>query len=130
MFNLTQERVIFSIDNPWNTHENMRFHRHISRAKAMGRISTPVACIGSYKGTLEPSWMVTRGDFDAYIRDTSYVYGQESFLHLPGSPIENCWLSFPEDNSTLTLEPMKLVYIQPQSDAWTYFMEQGVYGIC
>jgi len=96
----------------------------------LGRVTTPVQCIGSYKGCLEVSWLVTREDFDKHIRNSGYVDNQESFLHVPYNVKQPCWLEFQEDGTTERLKPMRSGKYEPDSDGWTYRPDTQMYYWC
>ena len=75
------KHVIFAIDNPSDLHTLARFLRFVDELRAMQKLKgTLKPCIGAYKGDLELSYIMTKEDFDAHVRGSQWVSGQESFL--------------------------------------------------
>lgn len=83
------EKVMFSIDKPYDLHYYAKFLYKLSNAVAMGRLKDNVVlCIGGYGGVLGPSFMVSRRDFDGVIMEdfARYLKNQECILLISGDP--------------------------------------------
>ena len=77
------ERIVFSIDNPFDLHTLAKFYRHVDTARAMGNLSgTMEMCVGSWDGNLEPSFAMLKHDFDKLKIKSMFCQGQEAFMFL------------------------------------------------
>jgi hypothetical protein len=75
--------VIFSIDSVTDVHTLAQFSHHLDVKRAMQKLKgNVVLAIGSYKGQLEQSFILLREDFDLVVRDSQWIKGQESILHV------------------------------------------------
>lgn len=77
------ERIVFSIDNPFDIHSLAKFYRHVDTARAMGLMSGSMElCVGSWKGKLEPSFAMLTTDFDKLDIKSMFCEKQEAFMYL------------------------------------------------
>jgi len=120
--------VIFSVEN--DLHTRAKFLRHIDTQRAMGYLKgNMVMCIGAYKGVLEDSFILCVEDFDKFVRNSVYLYNQESVLHVRGKRMhcEFEYLSGGCDGGG------QLVQVTAQeafkSDGWTYRPDMNTYWI-
>jgi hypothetical protein len=75
--------VIFSVDNVQDVRTLAQFSHHLDMKRAMQKTKDSVkTCIGSYKGVMEQSFIMSRDDFDLVVRGTKWVENQESILHI------------------------------------------------
>jgi hypothetical protein len=75
--------VIFSVDNVQDVRTLAQFSHHLDMKRAMQKTKDSVkTCIGSYKGVMEQSFIMSRDDFDLVVRGTKWVENQESILHV------------------------------------------------
>lgn len=124
--------VIFSIDKADDLHQQAKFLRHIDTFRAMCQLTNGFRmCIGSYKGAMEPSYCMEKADFDRFVRHSSYVAGQESFLVVYGSRAILMYQS--KDGEMGMAEELGDMVCagkeRPNADAWTYFLDTGDYWI-
>lgn len=81
------ERIVFSIDNPFDLHTLAKFYRHVDTARAMGNLSgTMEMCVGSWEGNLEPSFAMLKYDFDKLNIKSMFCEKQEAFMYLSSDP--------------------------------------------
>ena len=74
---------IFSIDNVSEHRSLSKFLHHMDKEKAIGRMSgNLVQCIGSYKGKLELSFIVSGSDYAAHIANSRWIKDQECVLEV------------------------------------------------
>ena len=75
------EYVVFAIDQGTETHSAAKFLRHIDTQRAMGKMhGNMVHAIGSWKGKLEPSYMLCMKDYKEFVVPLGYASGQESVM--------------------------------------------------
>ena len=128
-------KVIFSIDNVSSLHTMATFTRFLDTKRAMGKLVGSVTlCVGSYKGELEPSFMMNEVDFNKFIRGTDWIDDQESILNVPGDVRQPCTLEYLASGHVEALGPMKEVFWctagLPEYDGWTYVPATGKYFTC
>ena len=100
------EKVIFAIDNNADLHTVAKFTAH-----------------------LEPSYMMDRVDYDAFVADSRYVDKQVCVLLVAGDTRQPCALLFP-DGYTETLNPMRSLLTPAGVKDWTYVISTGMYFTC
>lgn len=127
--------VIFAIDNDSDLHTVSKFMRHVDTQKAMGRMQGTIKpCVGSYKGQLEQSYIMTRQDFDRYVKASGYIDNQESILLLEVGHrgVTYGTLIFSGFEQDMPLGIMRAIpKDQAMSyDAWTYRPELDTYYVC
>jgi hypothetical protein len=124
--------VIFSIDNPHDTHAMAKFLRHIDTQSAMQKLRGKlVHCIGYWEGTLEPSFMLTLQDFNDHVKPYGYVDNQICVMECNSKDSRQpCVLVYP-DGKRESVGPMVEVSAADamQSNAWTYRMDNGKYFV-
>lgn len=77
------EYVIFAIDNDDDVHTNAKFLRFIDTLDVMGKMRGKMKlCIGSYRGQMERSYIVSFNDFIDHIEPSGYVDKQQSVMVL------------------------------------------------
>jgi len=125
------EHVIFSFDNTDKLREYARALRALDELRAMGKISEPHMCIGSYEDRLEPSFMVPINDWYV-IREKlwGYLLNQECVLHVPGDSRNSCSLRTLSGDFMETLDPMKYEMCLPDQPSWTYLLGDDSYWTC
>ena len=132
MYSLSKEKVIFSVDGCHDVADTYRFTKYIAGVRALGDLKGNVRqCIGQWDGKLELSWIMDRDDFDKHVRNTHFVEDQEFFLHVPGNPADNCWLSDKQGGVTElgVLEEVSTDYLDNYA-GWTYMMDTNKYYTC
>lgn len=123
--------VIFSIDGVNDTHKQAKFLRHIDTARAMGKMQGKmVHCIGSYKGEIEPSYLMLWDDFLDHVIGKGFVGGQESILMVSECNKQYATLVF-SDQSRQSVGSLKSVGKDEamKHDAWTYRPDLNTYWI-
>jgi hypothetical protein len=126
-------KVIFSIDNVSSLHTMATFTRFLDTKRAMDKLVGSVTlCVGSYKGELEPSFMMNEVDFNKFIRGTDWIKDQESILNVPGDVRQPCYLEYLDSTDCDVLYPMVEVAwgIAKYIDSWTYVPATGKYFTC
>ena len=129
------EKVIFAIDNNADLHTVARFTRHLDTQRALGKLQGDVvACIGQWTDPyghphLEPSYMMDRADYDAFVASSGYVDKQDCVLVIPGDTRQPCALLFP-CGTTEGLGPMKRITNLVGVRDWTYVMATKEYFTC
>lgn len=126
-----KEQVIFSIDNPHDTHTMAKFLRHMDTLRATEGVKM-THCIGSYLGELEPSFMMDYDDYRRYVLPTEYTEGQYSILLVPSDVRQPCSLLH-YDGDVDILEPMREVSSTSELTdfhGWTFVLETGLYFTC
>lgn len=121
--------VIFSIDKDHDLHQKAKFLRHMDTLRSMGKLSdTMVVAIGSYKGKLESSYIVSERDFNQYVLGSSFVDNQESFMFVGPQSWMPYWI---ETNYTeLTVKEgnlRSLSYLPNGIKDWTYRPDLNLY---
>jgi len=125
------EKIIFSIDDCHDISVLARFLRYISGLNAMGKLAMePVQMIGGYESSLELSWMVTAMDFDKHIRESDWLKGQKSVLHVPGDQRQTCHLEMLKDGKLVHLNQMENESPQECWGGFSYRMDEGSYWVC
>ena len=127
--------VIFAIDNDNDLHTVSKFMRHVDTQKAMGKMrGTLKPCIGSYKGKLENSYIVTLEDFKQHVKKSGYIDNQESVLLLEDGHrgVTYGTLIYAGFDKDVPLGIMRAVSKDKAVtyDAWTYRPELDTYYVC
>jgi hypothetical protein len=126
--------VIFSVDNVHDVRTLAQFSHHLDMKRAMMKLKGRVAlAIGSYKGVMEQSFILLRDDFDAVVRGTDWIKGQESVLHVEDGHRGVVYGAL-EYLSTGSTEHIGVVREVSQSEAmqhdgWTYRPDLNKYWI-
>ena len=127
--------TIFAIDNDSDLHTVSKFMRHIDTQKAMGKMQgTMKPCIGSYKGKLEQSYIVSQEDFDKHVKPSGYVDKQESFLVIEDGHRGVTYGKLVYSNNDAD-QPLGVMRATPKDkalacEAWTYRQELDTYYVC
>jgi len=126
--------VIFSVDNVQDVRTLAQFSHHLDMKRAMQKTKDSVkTCIGSYKGVMEQSFIMSRGDFDLVVRGTKWVENQESILHIEDGNAGKVYgeLEFLADGSRQYLGQVSEVSQDEamQHDGWTYRPDLNKYFI-
>jgi hypothetical protein len=126
--------VIFSVDNVQDVRTLAQFSHHLDMKRAMQKTKDSVkTCIGSYKGVMEQSFIMSRGDFDLVVRGTKWVENQESILHIEDGNAGKVYgeLEFLSDGSRQYLGQVSEVPQDEamQHDGWTYRPDLNKYFI-
>ena len=124
------ERVIFSVDNVTDIYAYSKAIHFLDVLRATQQIKDGVTmCIGSYKGKIEPSFMVSARDFDVIReRRDSFLKDQESILRIPGDQRQPCVLTSVTGTFIASLGPMQQG--KGDGDSWTYVMSTNKYFHC
>jgi hypothetical protein len=123
--------VIFSIDNVTNTHAQAKFLRHIDTARAMQKMKgNMIHCIGSYKGEIEPSYLMLWDDFKEHVIGMGFVENQESILRVSECNKQYAELVY-SDQTRESVGSLKDVSKDEamKHDAWTYRPDLNMYWI-
>jgi len=119
--------IVFSIDKGENPRVMGKFLHHMDVAQAMGLMQGKmVSCIGSYKGVMEPSFLVTYEDFNEIVAPSGYCDGQESFLQVDVGHKGRQYASLLYvDTELVPLGELKSVSKDKalKCDAWTYRLD-------
>jgi hypothetical protein len=126
--------VIFSVDNVQDVRTLAQFSHHLDMKRAMQKTKDSVkTCIGSYKGVMEQSFIMSRDDFDLVVRGTKWVENQESILHIEDGNAGKVYgeLEFLADGSRQYLGQVSEVSQDEamQHDGWTYRPDLNKYFI-
>lgn len=130
--------VIFSIDNVHDLHTLAKFTHHIDVQRALRHMKGDMKlCIGSYKGVLETSFIMTEHDFGALIEGSIYIEQQESVLLVEDGHKGEMYASLHYlskgvcDGEHVSLGRLKSVdkSVALGKDAWTYRPDLNVYWI-
>jgi hypothetical protein len=130
--------VIFSIDNVHDLHSLSKFLHYMDVQRAMQRMQGEMKlCVGSYKGVLEQSFIMTELDFALFIQGSEYVQNQESVLlvedgHHGEMYASLYYMSKGEcDGEHVSLGLLKSVdkSVALAQDAWTYRPDLNIYWI-
>lgn len=121
--------VLFSIDNAHDTHTLAKFLRYFDTQVAMGKTKGYlIQCIGSYKGSLELSFICNRKDYVDYVVPFGAVNNQECVIEIQG---EDCYstdndLIYPSYMGVMRQVTKKKAM---KSDGWTYRPDLNAYFI-
>lgn len=130
--------VIFSIDNVTDLHTLAKFTHHMDVQRAMGRMKGEMKmCVGSYKGVMEYSFILTEHDFVHYVADSDFIRDQESVLECEDGHYGEVYASLryleygmrggkPEHLGILKSVDKDVALAQ---DAWTYRPDLNEYFI-
>jgi len=122
--------TIFTIDFENNPHHMNVFSNFIAglNGKATG---TFLPMIGSYEGKKEHCFICRTDDFEAYIRGTIYIKGQDSILHVAQGNKMEAWLEYLDDRKDVQLGHMHQVCEEEAraSADWTYSPSLNAYWI-
>lgn len=126
-------KIIFSIDNPHDLHQQAKFLRHLDTQRALGKLEGVVRlAIGSYEGALEPAFVMDEIDFDNHVWGSDYFKGQECFLRVVGSS-GLAFLRYTDpDKPRQSLGMFRCVgkdAPHPLVPGWTYFLDTGDYWV-
>lgn len=130
--------VIFSIDNVHDLHTLAKFLHSMDVHRAMQRTTGEMKiCVGSYKGVLETSFIMTEHDFGAFVEASEYVQHQESVLLVEdghkGAMYASLWYLDRglRDGEHYSLGRLKSVdkSVALEQDAWTYRPDLNIYWI-
>jgi hypothetical protein len=126
--------VIFSVDNVQDVRTLAQFSHHLDMKRAMQKTKDSVkTCIGSYKGVMEQSFIMSRDDFDLVVRDSQWIKDQESILHIEDGNAGKVYgeLEFLVDGSRQYLGQVSEVSQDEamQHDGWTYRPDLNKYFI-
>jgi len=125
--------IVFSIDQSESARVMGKFLHHMDVAQAMGMMQGKmISCIGSYKGELEPSFLVTYDDFNNIVAPSGYCDGQESFLQVDVGHKGRQYASLLYvDTELASLGELKSVSRGEalKCEAWTYRLDTGEYYI-
>ena len=132
--NYPMERVIFSVDNVTDIYSYSKAIHFLDVLRATQQIKDGVTmCIGSYKGDLEPSFMVSARDWEVILkRGYDFIKDQESVMRIPGDQRQPCVLTSVSGTFIASLGPMKEITDSSVGyyDAWTYVIASGLYFHC
>jgi hypothetical protein len=126
--------VIFSVDNVQDVRTLAQFSHHLDMKRAMQKTKDSVkTCIGSYKGVMEQSFIMSRDDFDLVVRGTKWVENQESILHVEDGHRGVVYgaLEYLADGTTEHIGVLREVSQSEaiQHDGWTYRPDLNKYFI-
>lgn len=131
------EYVIFSVDDVSDINTYKKALSALDTLRATKMIGNVYMCIGSYKGKLEPSFMVTAHDWDGVVRAgmSTWMQDQESVLRVPGDERQPCTLTTVSGEHIATLGAMQEYHEGTQNkfsmpEAWTYSIKSGRYHVC
>ena len=128
------EHVIFSVDNATNLNLYMKAIHKLDVLRATRMKGGVTMCIGSYKGELEPSFMVLARDWDEVVRDgmSQWMENQESILRVPGDTRQPCALTTVQGEHIETLDEMSEYKPHNLTSllGWTYVMATNKYYSC
>jgi hypothetical protein len=92
--------VIFSIDSEASPVVKAAFVAFVSGLPLVGGFRQ---CLGVYKGQQENAFMMDTGDFNAFVKDSEWVKGQESFLYVASGNKQEATLHFPATGEKIGL---------------------------
>jgi len=130
--------VIFSIDDAHDMHTLSKFLHSMDVHKAMQRMQGDMKlCVGSYKGVLEQSFILTERDFGAFVEGGEFVQCQESVLLIEDGHYGEVYASLQylsvgmRDGEHVSLGLLKSVdkSVALEQDAWTYRPDLNIYWI-
>ena len=130
--------VIFSIDDVHDLHTLAKFLHHMDVQRAMQRMAGDMKiCVGSYKGVLEQSFIMTEDDFGAFIEGSIFIDQQESVLLVEDGHKGKTYASLHylsggvRDGEHVSLGVVKSVdkEVALEQDAWTYRPDLNTYWI-
>lgn len=123
--------VIFSIDRENDAFAMNAFKNYIADIQRKVVVSNLIPLIGSYKGTLENSFIWNVDDFNTHIRDTIYIKDQESILHVASGNKMEATLEFLSDGSEEFIGCMHVVCEAEamSSEAWTKRLDMSTYWV-
>jgi hypothetical protein len=114
-------------------HTMATFTRFLDTKRAMGKLVGSVTlCVGSYKGELEPSFMMNEVDFNKFIRGTDWITDQESILNVPGDVRQPCTLEYLASGKVEGCYPMKEISknYSKYMESYTFVPATGKYFTC
>jgi hypothetical protein len=126
-------KVIFSIDNVSSLHTMATFTRFLDTKRAMDKLVGSVTlCVGSYKGELEPSFMMNEVDFNKFIRGQYWIDDQQNILNVPGDVRQPCTLEYLASGLVEAMHPMREISFDDTKliGGWTYVSATGKYFTC
>lgn len=121
--------VIFSIDKENNPLFLSAFASYIANCDLDGDNCLPV--IGCYKGQTEHAFIINAKHFEAHVKPSGFVDGQESFLYVASGNKAEALLVFQDGRESVDIGCMKQVEesVAKACDAWTYRPDLGVYWV-
>lgn len=127
------EYVVFAIDQGTETHSTAKFLRHIDTQRAMGNMhGNMVHAIGSWKGTLEPSYILCMKDYEEFVVPLGYTSGQESVMVTSQDTRQPARLLSPDLSEFIaTMLPVREVSAEDAMHAsgWTYNLKTNKYFV-
>jgi hypothetical protein len=125
------DNVIFAIDNNTDTHTVAKFMRHVDTQRSMGKLKgNMVQAIGYWEGILEPSYIMTRADYEAHVMASGYVDGQEAVLVAPQDsrqPAHVASVNLKEVHESLGAIREIMPEQAKTANAWTFNMSTSKY---
>lgn len=120
--------TIFSIDFENNPLRLSIFKAFLAECAMRGAV---VPIIGSYKGQTEHSFLCRRDDFEAYIRGTAFMQGQESVLHVASGNKMETTLEYLDGRPSEFLGCMQQVTYEEAMthDSWSYRPDINIYWV-
>lgn len=120
--------VLFTVDFENNPLRMNVFNNMLADLPSVGRF---MPMIGKYNGKAEHSFICRTEDFDEFIRDTGWIAGQESILHVAQGNKMECWLEYFDDREDVSLGCMHQVCAEEaaQAEAYTYSPSLNCYWI-
>ena len=130
--------VIFSIDNVHDVRALAKFTHVMDVNHAMQKMKGVMkVCVGSYKGALETSFILTDEDFREFVEGSDFVRNQESVLLVEHGHKGRSYASLHylvsglRDGDHVNLGIIKSVdkSVALTQDAWTYRPDLNTYWI-
>ena len=121
--------VIFSIDNANDTHAMAKFLRHIDTRLAMQEMRGTMAhCVGCYEGALEPSFILTRQDYDTHVAPYGFTDGQICILECPDDTRQPCFLEYGDGRRENVGQMQEVSAVEAMRRMnWTYRLDLNKY---
>lgn len=128
------EHVIFSVDNINNLYKYQQAIHQLDVIRNMKMSGAVHMLMGSYMGKLEPSFMVTKMDWDNHVKSgmSQFMQDQECVLHVPGDQRQPCVLRSLDGRfieSVGKMVPLS-AYEALMYDGWTYNLATNQYYTC
>ena len=123
--------TIFSIDNHTDLHVMSKFLRFVDTLRAMDKTKGKfIQCVGSWEGELEPSFLCNTEDYEAHIKDSGYVNGQECVMQVSECNKQYAQLLYPSGVAAF-LGSLKSVGKDRamKEHGWTYRPDLNTYWI-
>lgn len=129
--------IIFTIDFENNPYRMNLFMNYLAERKRRMQ-GNVIPMIGCYKGKREHSFICLRDDYFDHIKDTGFMKGQESILHVSSGNKQECCLEYICDElpprataRRVAMGSMHEVCAEEaaQAEAWTYRPDIDKYWI-